>query len=103
VTGAASTVGCLNETADSLRTWRRRDGGPSQVLFSVFVKVRPDLDDELLERVVAHEAGHVLGILAHSLDARDLMWAGDLSSASPSGADRQTLRSLYQAPVDLSY
>ncbi len=103
VTGAASTVGCLNETADSLRTWRRRDGASSKVLFSVFVKVRPDFDDELLDRVVAHEAGHVLGILAHSLNGEDLMWAGDLASASPSGADRQALRSLYQSPVDLLY
>jgi hypothetical protein len=102
-TGAAFTRGCLNEGADSLRTWLRRDGGPSQVIFTVFVENRPDLDADLLRLLVTHEAGHVLGILSHSNDQDDLMWGGILSTDQPSLADRQTLRSLYQAPVDLLY
>ncbi len=102
-TGAAFTRGCLNEGADSLRTWLRRDGVPSQVIFSVFVENQPDLDAELLQLLVTHEAGHVLGILNHSNDQDDLMWGGVLRTSEPSLADRQTLRSLYQAPVDLLY
>ncbi len=102
-TGAASTRGCLNEAGDSLVVWPRRDGGPSRVLFTVVVEVRPDLDDPLLELLVTHEGGHVLGILNHSLNQRDLMWGGILSTDQLTGADRQTLRTLYQSPVDLAY
>ena len=102
-TGAAFTRGCINPSADSLRTWLRRDGGDSRVLFSVFVEQRPDLDDALLELLVVHEVGHVLGILNHSNDRGDLMWGGVLEVDAPSGADRQTLRTLYQASVDLAY
>lgn len=102
-TGAASTRGCLNEAGDSLRTWPRRDGGASRVRFNVVIEVRPDLDPELVGRLVTHEAGHVLGILNHSPNAGDLMWAGVLSAGALSAADRQTLRSLYQTPVDLAY
>ena len=102
-TGAASTRGCLNAAADSLITWPRRDQGPSNVLFNVIVQLRPDADDDLLELLVTHEMGHVMGILAHSTSADDLMWGGIVTTGELSGADRQTLRTLYQSPVDLAH
>lgn len=99
VTGAASTLGCLNGPRDALRTWPRRDGEPSQVIYRVVIR-RTD-DRELLDRLVIHEMGHVLGILSHSPDASDIMWAGPDLPPAPTARDRSTLRSLYQTPVDL--
>ena len=99
VTGAASTLGCLNHTRDALRSWPRRDGEVSQVFFRVVIR-RTD-DQELLDRLVIHEMGHVLGILSHSPDPSDIMWAGPDLPPAPSARDRSTLRSLYMTPVDL--
>ena len=99
VTGAASTLGCLNHTRDALRSWPRRDGEVSQVFFRVVIR-RTD-DPELLDRLVIHEMGHVLGILSHSPDPADIMWAGPDLPPAPTARDRSTLRSLYMTPVDL--
>ncbi len=99
VTGAASTLGCLNDPRDALRTWPRRDGEPSQVIYRVVIR-RTD-DQELLDRLVIHEMGHVLGILSHSPDPSDIMWAGPDLPPAPTARDRSTLRSLYLTPVDL--
>lgn len=99
VTGAASTLGCLNGPRDALRTWPRRDGEPSQVIYRVIIR-RTD-DQELLDRLVIHEMGHVLGILSHSPDPSDIMWAGPDLPPVPTARDRSTLRSLYMTPVDL--
>ena len=99
VTGAASTLGCLNETRDALRSWPRRDGGASRVVFRVVIRRTGDQD--LLDRLVIHEMGHVLGILSHSPDPSDVMWAGPRLPPAPTARDRSTLRSLYQTPVDL--
>lgn len=99
VTGAASTLGCLNDPRDALRTWPRRDGEPSQVIYRVIIR-RTD-DQELLNRLVIHEMGHVLGILSHSPDPSDIMWAGPDLPPAPTARDRSTLRSLYMTPVDL--
>lgn len=99
VTGAASTLGCLNDPRDALRTWPRRDGETSQVIYRVVIR-RTD-DQDLLDRLVVHEMGHVLGILTHSPDPSDIMWAGPDLPLAPSARDRSTLRSLYMTPVDL--
>ncbi len=99
VTGAASTLGCLNDSRRALRSWPRRDGEASRVIYRVVV--RRTGDQELLERLVLHEMGHVLGILSHSPDSSDVMWAGPDLPSAPSARDRSTLRSLYMTPVDL--
>ena len=99
VTGAASTLGCLNDPRDALRSWPRRDGEASRVIYRVVI--RRTADQELLERLVIHEMGHVLGILSHSPDPADIMWAGPDLPPMPSARDRSTLRSLYMTPVDL--
>jgi hypothetical protein len=101
--GAASTTGCLNETSDSLVVWPRRDLEPSQVVFSVVVQNQPAMTDTLLAQIVTHEMGHVLGILAHSPTPGDLMFGGFLTVDDLTSADQQTLRTLYQSPVDLAY
>lgn len=100
-TGAAATRGCLTDDGQSLRVWARRDGGGSRALFRVTINRSLVVDAEFLQILVAHEMGHALGILSHSPDSGDLMWGGPLDAPDLSEADRVTLRSLYQAEVDL--
>ncbi len=102
-TGAASTRGCLSADVTRLEAWPRRDGGPSRVLFRVEVRPVFGIDEALLARLVAHEIGHVLGILRHSPDLEDLMSGGQFSTDRPTARDRATLRSLYQTPVDMGF
>ena len=102
-TGAASTRGCFNEDRTGLVAWGLRDGRDSRVLFSVTVRYTIAMDDLRLRRLVAHEVGHVLGILNHSPNADDLMWPGVLVTDVPSPADRLTLRTLYQTRSDLNF
>jgi len=100
-TGSASTRGCLTPDGEGLEVWPLRDGTPSRVLFRVHVRMAPGMDELRLGRLVAHEMGHVLGILNHSTDPTDLMWPGSLSTGDPSPADRVTLRTLYRTPRTL--
>jgi len=67
------------------------------------VETRPDIDTDLLELLVTHEMGHVMGILAHSTSSGDMMWGGIVATGELSDADRQTLRTLYQSTVDLAH
>ncbi len=99
IAGAASTRGCLNDEQNALRSWPRRDGGQSGVLFRVVVE--PTADQAILDRLVIHEMGHVLGILRHSNQPEDVMSGGPLMTDRLSPRDLSTLRALYQTPVDL--
>jgi hypothetical protein len=54
-----------------------------------------------VERLVAHELGHVLGIAQHSLDARDLMYGGDVPRLEPSRRDAATVHVLYHTRADI--
>lgn len=73
----------------------------SPVRFVVTLGSREADDPELLRRLVAHELGHVLGIFRHAPSPEDLMWGGQLSTATPSSADRQTIQVLYHTAPDL--
>lgn len=101
-TGAAATRGCLSDDRSGLRVWPRRDGGPSRLVFRVIINRAPGMDADFLETLVTHEMGHVLGILSHSQQPGDLMWAGPIESPALSERDLVTFRSLYQTGVDLS-
>jgi hypothetical protein len=53
-----------------------------------------------LQRVVAHEIGHALGIFAHSPNAGDLM-AIPVVAREPSRSDRSTAQLLYHSVSDI--
>ena len=103
VTGATATQLCITEDLVRLQTWPRLDGGDSRALMRVLLNNQAVLDQETVDRLVAHEMGHALGILRHSGNAGDLMWGGLLSSAEVSQRDQVTLRALYQTPVDFEF
>jgi hypothetical protein len=56
---------------------------------------------ERLETIVAHEVGHALGLLEHSPDPNDLMYASLVGkTAEPTQRDLNTLRMLYACPKE---
>lgn len=59
----------------------------------------PDVQ-ECLAIASAHELGHSLGILQHSPDPADLMYATPTASA-PTDRDLASARAAYQAPADV--
>jgi predicted Zn-dependent protease len=54
-----------------------------------------------VQRLVAHELGHVLGIGRHSEDPRDLMWRTDPSRSTPGPRDAATVLVLYHTVAGL--
>lgn len=99
--GAAGTRGCLTPGQDSLQVWPLRNGDSSRLLFRVTINRAAQLDQETVDVLVAHELGHVVGILNHSSFSGDLMWSGRPQSSALSERDRLTLRSLYQTEPTL--
>jgi hypothetical protein len=56
----------------------------------------------LLQNVVAHELGHALGILSHSPERGDLMFAVTDECSRISQRDLNTLKRIYQSKVDVA-
>jgi hypothetical protein len=54
-----------------------------------------------VDRLVAHELGHVLGIARHSNDSRDLMWRTDPPVSRPTRRDAATVQVLYHTRADI--
>ena len=100
--GRAVTTFCLEEeNPELLKGFPLSDGADSSVRFVVTLGSREADDPVLLRRLVAHELGHVLGIFRHAPSPEDLMWGGQLSTATPSSADRHTVQVLYHTAPDL--
>ncbi len=100
----AVTTFCLDETNPAvlrLRTFPRSDAAASQVKMLVLVLAIEAATPETLDRLVAHELGHVLGIGRHSPDARDLMYRTDPQVAQPSSRDAATMQVLYHVHSDI--
>ena len=103
--GSAVTAFCVSE-ADPGRlkafpTASVESGRADGVRMVVAVDAGLEAEPRRVERVVAHELGHVLGIGSHSPDPSDLMWAGRLRTAAPTAADRATVHALYDTPADI--
>jgi hypothetical protein len=100
--GLAYTTFCLDSQDNTrLAVFPLRDGDGGRVKFLVTVRDQAVLDVESVRRLVAHELGHVLGIAQHSQRPTDLLYAGALTRAEPSPADRATLQVLYHTRPDI--
>ena len=101
--GLAYTTFCLDSQDNTrLAVFPIRNGGGGKVKFLVTVRDQAVLDGESVRRLVAHELGHVLGIAQHSQRPTDLLYAGTLTRAEPSPADRATLQVLYHSRPDIT-
>jgi hypothetical protein len=74
----------------------------SRVRMLVTILGTQSLLPERVDRLVAHELGHVLGIGQHSLDARDLMYGGEPGRADPSLRDVASTRVMYHTRADIT-
>lgn len=101
----AATTFCLTDTAPfRLRPFPLRAanaGATGRVRMLVTVLGSHSQQPERVQRLVAHELGHVLGIARHSPDARDLMYGGEIPRADPSGRDAATVQVLYHTRAEV--
>ena len=82
-----------DDVRDGLAVFPRVDGGESRVRMLVSVLASEASNADVL---VMHELGHVLGLMRHSDDARDLMYDQLIQVTRPSRRDIATVRLLYQ-------
>jgi len=74
---------------------------PGHIRMVVLVLSAGPGDAAVIDRLVAHEMGHVLGIGRHSEDARDLMYRIDQVTARPGARDAATVQVLYHTRADI--
>jgi len=89
----------LGTDSARVRPFPMRDGTPSGVRMIVLVLAS---EAAAVDRLVAHELGHVLGIGRHSDDTRDLMWRTDPQVSRPSRRDAATVQVLYHTTPDIT-
>ena len=81
--------------------------GSTQLVMPIRVLVNPRFDpaapgvDECMALTTTHELGHAIGILVHSPNPTDLMYA-DPMVVSPSSRDRSTAELAYHSEVSLT-
>lgn len=78
--------------------------GPPQVIelnLDLIMRKQPNTRLRLLQNVVTHECGHALGLLGHSCDPNDMMYAITDEHSRLSRRDIQTLIRLYQQKADV--
>lgn len=113
LSGTAVTTFCIDEAEDDLRCLDQAESdllcypllpgvapGPGTVRMVVLISAGLRQEEVRVGRIVAHELGHVLGILTHSSQASDLMFA-DPQTAVPARRDRAAVQVLYHTPADI--
>lgn len=94
---------CPDQTETGLLPYPLLPGvepGAGSVRMVVLISAGVRQDPDGTRRIVAHELGHVLGILEHSAAAADLMF-GDPQTALPARRDRAAVQVLYHTPADI--
>jgi predicted Zn-dependent protease len=98
IQAAAATFFCPTDDFAGLETLPLTGGAtPGHVKMEVIVVASRIADQAQLDRVVAHEIGHVFGIGGHSGDPADLMYPAPEVDA-PSAADGRSLRYALHQP-----
>jgi hypothetical protein len=94
----AVTTFCAEDgdPVNGLTVFPRSDGGASRVKMVVTVLASQLTIPGRIPQLVTHELGHVLGIVRHSDEPRDLMYGGELVTSLPSRRDQATVQVLYQ-------
>lgn len=103
LSGTAVTTFCLDDAGTGLMAYPLLPGvepGPGTVRMVVLISAGLRQDDIRVRRIVAHELGHVLGILTHSTESSDLMFS-DPQTAVPARRDRSAVQVLYHTPADI--
>lgn len=101
--GTAVTTFCLDDAGTGLAAYPLLPGvepGPGTVRMVVLISAGLRQNTTRVRRIVAHELGHVLGILTHSSRASDLMFA-DPQTEVPARRDRAAVQVLYHTPADI--
>ncbi|HEY9687592.1 MAG TPA: tetratricopeptide repeat protein [Coleofasciculaceae cyanobacterium] len=65
------------------------------------IKGKPQ-NTEIIYAVAIHELGHALGLLGHSSDPGDIMYAQNQHVTAPSNRDKNTIRKLYTEVADIN-
>src|SRR5688572_23266031 len=97
----AVTTFCLDESGDHLEPFPHA-GGTNSVRMVVSVLGSEATRADRVDRLIAHELGHVLGIARHSLNVEDLMYGGELTRMTLSARDAATIRMLYHTRADVT-
>jgi predicted Zn-dependent protease len=97
---ADSTTACHGVTQLTLDSTGTRLSGPMRSYVAAYAGSDSASVASCYHFVTAHELGHALGLLAHSPDPADLMFASPQHLAL-SAADRYTIQLLYHTPSKL--
>jgi predicted Zn-dependent protease len=100
----AVTTFCIDDLgspAAAVRVFPLLSGAQSRVRMIVLVLGSVSADAAVVDRLVAHELGHVIGIGRHSDDTRDLMYRSDQVTARPTSRDAATAQVLYHVRADI--
>lgn len=97
--GRGVTTFCVD--GDRLHRYPLTSGAPGSVRMLVTIAAQLAASPDITRASVAHELGHVLGVVRHSDEPTDLLWHGDPGRATPSARDVATVRALYRTTADV--
>jgi hypothetical protein len=95
--GFAFTTFCVSPERNRLVPFPLRESAmPSRVRFLVTIRESSATNASRVRSLIAHELGHVLGIVQHSPNSQDLMFTDPVAREVPNTRDRVTVQLLYQ-------
>jgi hypothetical protein len=101
--GNAFTTFCVNEERTRLVPFPLT-ANPASGSVRMLVTIRDVMggDAQRVRSLIAHELGHVLGLVQHSPNAEDLMNSNQQLRDQPNTRDRATVQLLYQTHADIT-